>query len=294
MTEPTPPAWTHHTAEVNSITLHYVAAGPADGPLVILLHGFPEFWYSWRFQIPALAAAGYRVIAPDMRGYNYSARPRGAAAYHVRHLTADIAGLIAHAGVRSASIVAHDWGGVVGWHLPMRYPDLVDRLAILNAPHPGRYAELLRDSDQLQKSWYVFFFQIPLLPELMLTAGDYAGLANLFRATTRRPDAFTDADIARYQAAFRQPGAPTAAINYYRALGRANLTGDAPQIRRITCPTLLLWGEQDVALSIQNTTGLSRWVPNLRVTRIPDASHWVQVDAPETVNAALLEFLGTP
>lgn len=284
--------WTHREAVVNGVRLHYVEMG--EGSLVILLHGFPEFWYSWRHQIPALAAAGFRVIAPDMRGYNRSEKPRGVGSYRMEALTADVAALLRHAGAERATIVGHDWGGAVAWQMPVRYPELVERLVVLNAPHPNAMARALLRGSQLRRSWYIFAFQIPALPEATFAAFNGALLARLFRKDPVRRDAFSEADIGRYRRAFHRPGTLTAAINYYRAAVRRNpleaLRGDG----RIACPTLLIWGERDRALGVELSEGLERWVPDIRVERLPDASHWVQNDAPERVNALLLEFLGSP
>ncbi|MGH2599418.1 MAG: alpha/beta fold hydrolase, partial [Dehalococcoidia bacterium] len=269
-------AWTHGEATVNGVRLHYVEAG--SGPLVLLLHGFPEFWYSWRHQIPVLAAAGYHVVAPDMRGYNTSAKPRGVRSYALEPLTGDVLGLIRHFGAERATVVGHDWGGAVAWYVPMRYPDAVERLIVLNAPHPAALMRELHTLDQLRRSWYVFVFQIPWLPEAAVRARGYAMLDRTLRTDPARPDAFSDDDIRRYKRALAQPGALTAAINYYRAAFRRDPRTATRDLRPITCPTLLIWGERDRYLSPRLTEGLDRWVPNLRVERIPDASHWVQVD----------------
>ena len=281
--------WEHRQAIVNGIRLHYVEAG--SGPLVILLHGFPEFWYAWRHQIPALAAAGCHVIAPDMRGYNLSEKPAGVRAYMLASLTADVAALIEHLGAAQATVVGHDWGGGVAWAVPMRYPHLVERLVILNAPHPGALLRELKTPDQLRKSWYMFFFQLPWLPELAIRSGNCAILRDMLRHEPRRPGAFSEEDIGLYVQALMQPGALTAALNYYRALGRRSPLRAAREVRRIDVPTLLIWGEQDPYLSIRLTRDLERWVPDLRVERIPEASHWVQADAPERVNSLINDFL---
>jgi len=285
-----PERWAHRDAVVNGVRLHYVEAGA--GPLVVLLHGFPEFWYSWRHQIPALAAAGFRVLAPDQRGYNESDKPAGVDAYRVEALTADVAGLIRHVGEARAAVVGHDWGGVLAWYLPVQYPELVDRLVVLNAPHPLAYLRELRRGGQLLRSWYVLFFQLPGLPERLIRAGDFAAVRRMLRRQPVRPDAFTEEDVERYRVALARPGALTAALNYYRAAVRGGgLRRAARKMRPIPVPTLLLWGEQDPALSVRLTEGLEAWVPDLRVERIADASHWVQNDAPERVNQALVNFL---
>ena len=281
--------WTHHEAVVNGVRLHFVEQG--EGPLVVLLHGFPEFWYSWRHQIPALAEAGFRVIAPDQRGYNTSEKPPGVRSYRIEHLADDIAALIEHAGESRAVVVGHDWGGAVAWAVSMLRPEVVEKLVVLNAPHPGALQREFRRLRQLARSWYVFFFQLPWLPEAALRFRGYRMLDLGLRRESTRPDAFSDDDIAAYKNALSQPGALTAAINYYRAAVRRNPFESARMLRQIEVPALLIWGEQDPYLGIELTEGLERWVPGIRVERIPEASHWVQVDAAERVNELMIEFL---
>ncbi|MFC4456145.1 alpha/beta hydrolase [Deinococcus sonorensis] len=281
-------AWTHHEAVINHVRLHYVQAGPEDGPLVVLLHGFPEFWYSWRHQLPALAAAGFRVVAPDLRGYNRSEKPPGVAAYRLRQLVADVRALIVHLGSPTAALVGHDWGGVIAWAAAMRHPEVVSRLAILNAPHPGAYRrELRRNPAQWRRSWYVLAVQLPVVPDA-LGRLLRVRIGALLRRSSVRPDAFTDEDVRAYIHALGQPGALTASLNYYRALLR--FPGDMP-LMPIPARTLVIWGAQDVALVPQLSEGLDRWVPHVQVERLPQASHWVQHDAPEVVSRLLIDFL---
>ncbi len=280
---------THHEAVVNGVRLHYVEQGA--GPLVVLLHGFPEFWYSWRHQIPALAEAGYRVITPDQRGYNISEKPPGVRSYRIEHLVDDVAALIEHAGESHATVVGHDWGGGVAWAVPMLHPQIVDKLIVLNSPHPDAFVRELRGPRQLAKSWYIFFFQLPWLPEAAIRFQGYGMMNRVLRHQPRRKDAFSEEDIAAYKQAIAQPGALTAAINYYRALVRRNPSDIRRMVRRIDAPALLIWGEQDPFLGLRLTEGLERWVPNIRVERIANASHWVQVDAAERVNELMIDFL---
>ena len=284
-----PPVWTHREAVVNRVRLHYVEAG--GGPLIVLLHGFPEFWYSWRHQIPALAEAGFRVMAPDLRGYNLSDKPAGVRHYRLGALVEDVAGLIRRAGAGKAVVAGHDWGGGVAWALAMRWPQLLSRLVILNAPHPGAFFRELRTWSQLRRSWYMFFFQLPVLPELFMRAGNFRGLERTLRHDPVRPGAFTDEDIQRYKEAIARPGALTAGINYYRAAFRYSRLSPAQSFPKIEVPTLLIWGEKDRYLGIRLTEGLDRWVADLRIERIPEASHWVQNDAPERVNRLMIDFL---
>jgi pimeloyl-ACP methyl ester carboxylesterase len=285
-----PGDWAHRRVAVDGIGLHYVEAGA--GRPVVLLHGFPEFWYSWRHQLPALADAGFRALAIDLRGYNESDKPAGVDAYRPDRLTEDVAELIRRAAGGRAFVVGHDWGGVVAWRLAARHPDLVDKLAVLNATHPAAYRrERRRNFRQWLRSWYVLFFQLPWLPERVLRAGDYALLARALRRQPVRPGAFSAEDVARYKEAWARPGALTAALNYYRAAFRHRAEMErAPQVVRV--PVLVVWGERDPYLGVELTEGLGRWAPDLRVERIADASHWVQNDAPEKVNRLLADFFG--
>jgi pimeloyl-ACP methyl ester carboxylesterase len=285
---PDVPGVVHETTTVNGIRLHYAEAG--QGPPVVLLHGFPEFWYSWRHQLPALARAGYRCLAPDLRGYNASDRPPHVRNYRVRTLVEDVADLIRQVAGGSAFVVGHDWGGVLAWRLAAVHPELVRKLAILNAPHPMAYrAELKRNPGQWLRSWYVLFFQLPRLPEAMLRAGDFALLRRTWRRQPTRPDAFTAADIAAYRQALSVPGGLIGPVNYYRAALRygGELYGP-PQV--IAAPTLVLWGLRDAYLSSSLTERLGAWVSDLRVERIAEASHWIQHDVPSQVSERLARF----
>ncbi len=199
-------------AEIGDARLHYVEAG--EGPLIVLLHGFPEFWYGWREQIGPLAAAGFRVVAPDTRGYNLSSKPDGVAAYDIGKLAADIRDLIRERGAESALLAGHDWGGSIAWATAMNHPEVVDRLAILNAAHPRKLSQGLHHPGQLRKSWYFFFFDLPELPETVVHADHW----RFFRHFLRDADpAYTPEEIDRYVEAWSQPGAATGMINYYRS-----------------------------------------------------------------------------
>ncbi len=275
-------------ADVGGVRLHYVEAG--EGPLVVLLHGFPEFWYSWRHQIPALAAAGFRVVAPDMRGYNLSEKPRGWRLYDAALLADDIAGLIRSLGGERAHLVGHDWGAGVAYATAMRHPEAVGRLAVLNCPHQARMLEGFRTLKQLRKSWYIFLFQIPRLPESRLSREDFSLLRRVLR--TDSPTGFTEEDLERYAEAWAQPGALTAMLNYYRAALRQSPRSAAARLEPIEAPTLVIWGLRDRALGSELAEPPARLVPNARIEWIPEATHWVQHDAPERVNELLIEFLG--
>ena len=278
-------------ADLGDVRLHYVEAG--KGPLVVLLHGFPQSHHMWRHQIPALAEAGFRVVAPDMRGYNLSDKPEGIEPYRVGTLARDVERLIVERGGEKASVVGHDWGGIVAWLAAMRYPERVEKLAILNVPHPARFSDGLTMPKQLLKSSYMFFFQIPWLPEKALSANDFAVLRAGFRRNPMRTGAIPEEDAERYVEALSRPGALTATINYYRALLR-NPSEMRALLRKIEAPTLVIWGEKDVFLSQELADPGPLWVPDLRVERFPNASHFVAEDRPDEVNALLLDFLRRP
>jgi pimeloyl-ACP methyl ester carboxylesterase len=272
---------THGFLEANGIRLHYVEEG--TGPLLLLLHGFPDFWYSWRHQLPVLAAAGHRVVAVDLRGYNQSERPAGVAAYRLDEVTRDIAALVQALG-GPAIVVGHDWGGVIAWHLAMHHPATVASLVVLNAPHPVPFRrELTSLSSQPLRSSYAAFFQLPTLPEAMLSAFDFA----LFRRTLRHGPAESERDVAEYMSAFRAPGALSAALNYYRAHVRFPRAPAKP----IPHPTLLLWGVRDPFLVPALTEGLERWVPTLQTEKLKDAGHWLHHSHAPQVNARIRAFL---
>jgi pimeloyl-ACP methyl ester carboxylesterase len=275
--------WRHNYATVNGVRLHYAEVG--SGPLVILLHGFPQCWYEWRYVIPRLAEH-FHVIAPDMRGYNESDKPPGIASYTIENLTQDIASLIETLGEERAHIVGHDWGGGVAWGLGMQHSHRVDRLAVLNSPHPAAFERELKKGRQLLRSWYIFFFQLPLLPEASMRLTLRRSLPN----SAQVPGAFPEEALDVYENAISQPGAATAMINYYRALFR-NAPAARRLIRPITRPTLLLWGMKDFALIPELTEGLEQWVPDLRIERREESGHWLPEEKPGVVGDALLDFL---
>ena len=268
--------------------LHYVEAGDGDAPLIVLLHGFPEFWFGWRLQIAPLAAAGFRVVAPDTRGYNLSSKPEGFEAYGVDLLAADIRALIRELGAESALLVGHDWGGSIAWTTAMNHPEVVDRLAILNAAHPRRLGEGLHNPNQLRKSWYFFFFAVPGLPEDVVQLRDWHFFRH-FLEDANPP--YTDEEIERYEEAWSQPGAAAGMINYYRASVRQSQKEAVAKLRPISVPTLVIWGERDSYLGSDLAEPERDDVPNLdRVERLPDASHWVHHDEAERVNQLLIDF----
>ena len=277
--------------EVNGLRLHYVSQG--QGPLALLLHGFPEFWYSWRHQLPFLARK-FLTVAPDLRGYNTSDKPRGVKHYLLEELMGDARGLIQTFGEGKATVIGHDWGGVIALNLAAFYPESVERLVIMNAPHVLAYLrELRRNPKQRKMSRYVFYFQVPGLPERTIRRSDFQALERIFSRWVYRKESFTPEDIRKFKQAMGQPGCLTAAINYYRGLFR-----DPSALRRlrnypkIEAPTLIIWGENDRALSRELIEGLDPYFttpPQIRT--IPRCSHWVQQEQPERVNELLGEFL---
>lgn len=288
---------THQYLKSNGVTLHTVVAGPEDGPPVILLHGFPEFWYGWRRQIPYLAERGFRVIAPDQRGYNLSDKPKAISAYRISELARDVVGLLDTLGYERVYLVGHDWGAAVAWWVATLFPDRLHKLAILNVPYPTLAAKAYQAGDwrQILKSWYIFFFQIPRLPETLLGFNQARGLEQAM-SRSGKSTTFTPEELAAYRQAWSQPGALTAMINWYRAAGRSatqpkhgELVSRAPV--RITTPTLMLWGEQDIALEKSLAQQSIDLCDNGRLVFFPDATHWVQHDETAEVNRLIGEFL---
>lgn len=274
--------------DAGAVALNVAEAG--EGPLVVLLHGFPEFHGGWRHQIPALVDAGFRVVAPDQRGYGLSDKPARVGDYRVEALAADVAGLIEACGEQRAHVVGHDWGALVAWGMAMWHPEMVSSLSILNVPHPQRLqAALTRPSRQMLRSWYAMLFQIPRLPEMLLSAGGYRAMAQGF--ADARPGAFTAEDLDRYRAAWSRPGALTAMLAWYRAAVRRDPRASRAGWRTIKAPTLVIWGERDRFIEASLAEPDPAWVPRARVERLPAASHWVQHDEPDRVNALLIEHL---
>lgn len=279
-------AWTHGYAEVNGVRLHYAEVGRGSGPLVILLHGFPQCWYVWHAVMTRLGAR-FHVVAPDMRGYNGSDKPEGVSEYTLDKLGADVAALVGALGEEKAHIVGHDWGGSVAWQVGAHHPERVDRLVVLNSPHPGALARELKTPGQLLRSWYVFFFQLPLLPEAVLRLIIRRGMSS----TAAIPGAFPNEALDVYENAVSQPGAATAMLNYYRAAMRSARTRLKEATPTISAPTMLLWGMKDRFLSPRLTDGVEEWVPNLRFERIEESGHWLPDEAPGVVADKLLDFL---
>lgn len=288
---PSPPGVVHQRVKANGLDFHVATLGAGER-LALCLHGFPESWYSWRHQMPLLAGLGWRVWAPDLRGYGESERPPRVADYAIEVLLDDVAGLIDAAGAREVMLVAHDWGGILAWYFAMRRLRPLARLVVMNVPHPGAARPAFRRLAQLRRSWYALFFQLPWLPEKLLGAGGCRAVGEVMRRSSCHPERFPDADLEVFrQAACR--GSLSGMLHSYRALLRG---GGARRQHRlgyppIETPTLFLWGEQDVALTRATTEGTGAFVRELTLRYLPGASHWVQQDEPETVNAMLGAWL---
>jgi epoxide hydrolase 4 len=288
----------HSFADVNGVRLHYATAGA--GKLVLFLHGFPEFWYEWKNQL-AEFGRHFQAAAPDMRGYNLSSKPAELADYTMDKLVGDVRDLVHHLGARSCLLVGHDWGGVVAWATAIALPELVEKLVTINAPHPGVFRQLLKtDPEQQQASQYMLVFRSPgMYAEDMLSANGFGVMREMVFGDVLRSGYFTEADWQKYVEAWSQPGALTGGLNYYRAAQVGPPSGEGepafagmdrlPSLE-VKVPTLVIWGEKDIALTIKNLDGLDKYVSNLRVERVPGATHWVVHEQPALVNRLLREF----
>ena len=291
----------HIAIETNGVRLHVAQAGPADGRVVLLLHGFPEFWRGWARQAGALVEAGFRVVIPDQRGYNLSDKPEGVENYRVGILVKDMIGLLDALGCERVLLAGHDWGAMVAWEIALRSPERVEKLVIANVPHPAVMQRfLLTRFKQMLKSWYILFFQIPGLPEWLLSRGDYAAMRRMMVASAGA-GTFSEADLAAYSAAWRQPGALKAMIHWYRAAFRGTVRGlrrgrrsragsGETSARRVKAPTLILWGMKDVALSHEMAVSSIEYCQQGELVFFKDATHWVQHDEAEAVGERMVSF----
>ncbi|MES1178929.1 MAG: alpha/beta hydrolase [Myxococcales bacterium] len=274
----------HRRVRTGRLELHVAELG--SGPPVLLLHGFPAYWADWEPQMRVLAASGFRAIAPDLPGYGESGQLPNVLDYRALELAADLAGLIRALGLQRAHVIGHDWGGTLAYLLAAEHPELVERLVIINAGHPVLLKRALRRFEQLRRSWYIFLFQLPVLPEWLVQRRVTISLC--LRGMEVRAGAFSDTDLERYTAAMRAPGVARAALSYYRAAFRA----PARSACLVTQPTLVLWGDQDQALSAPLLlTGLEQHVPQAKVARFANAGHWLHHDLPEVVSRHAIEFL---
>ncbi len=288
------PAITQRFAQLDGIRLHFAETGRDNPELVLLLHGFPEFWYSWRHQLRALGHR-YHVVAPDLRGYNLSDKPPRVEDYAIDLLVNDVIGLIDYFGAGKAAVIGHDWGAGVAWAVAQKHPERVSKLAVMQVPPAAAWRANLT-LRQFLRSLYMFFFQLPRVPEFLIGMKNLKGIDRTFRDKVVVRGAFTDADIRRYKDALRKPGALTAALNYYRAnVGRVLRKPEASEASRdsrVQVPTLFIFAEQDFAIIPATVRGVDDYVnAPYRELRVPESGHWVQNEAPGKVNAALLEFL---
>jgi len=280
-TPPEPSGLDHGFLRSGGVRIHYVTMG--KGPLLVFLHGFPDFWYGWRHQL-AEFARDHRVVAIDMRGYNDSDKPAEREAYAMTHLVADVAAVIGELGEgRKATLVGHDWGGIVAWSFADAHPELLEKLIIINIPHPAVMARAIRRPPQLFKSWYIYMFQLPGIPEFAVTRGHGQLMESVFRGGAVNPDAFNDRDIAVYREAICKPGVATAALNYYRNAG----ANSRPAWGKITVPTTMIWGLEDRALGPNLLEGNDAYVENLTVHKVPGAGHFPHQEKPQMVNSLI-------
>lgn len=282
------PPLEHHRVDVGALSLHVVTAGPADGPPVLMLHGFPECWWGWSHQLKPLVDAGFRVVVPDQRGYNTSDKAARTQDYALPHLVEDVIGLLDALALDRPTLVCHDWGGAVGWQTALTYPERFRAFVPMNMPHLGVMGREVRRWRQLQKSWYILAFQFPGVAERILLRNDCEQLVRaLFGNTVHKP--FTDEDLAVYREAWKQPGAVEAMLRWYRAVLR--YPPRRPPHRTVDLPALMIWGRQDKALGFPMVEPSMAYLPQGRLEVIDDAGHFVQHDRPDRVNALLLDFL---
>jgi pimeloyl-ACP methyl ester carboxylesterase len=286
--------WHHGEVLTNGVRLHYVEAGDPDGGLVLLLHGFPECWYSWRLQIGPLANTGRRVIAVDLRGFGRSDKPPGVAAYDLETLAADIVGCVDRLtpGAPAAAVVGHDWGGSIAWAVGALHPEAARRLVVVNCPPAYALRRAWRNPKQALKSWYMFFIQIPRLPEALLRSGGFQFVDQaLGPARRRNPSAVTAEDIAYERTEMARPGALTGALNYYRALLRLSPATLQRLAQPVGVPTLLIWGDHDPYAQVELTRDFPSWATGGRLVHLPEAGHFSHQEEPERVNQLLMEWL---
>lgn len=281
--------WKKEYIKVNGINLHVVTAGPEDGPLVLLLHGFPEFWYGWKNQIDPLVKAGYRVLVPDQRGYNLSDKPKRVGDYTINKLRDDMVELIKSQDHKKAIIIGHDWGGIVSWHLASTRPEYVSKLIPINAPHPAVISQVIKNYPlQLLLSSYVFFFQFPLLPEKIFQVDRFRFLKQAFYWTSRK-NTFSNEDMDHYEEAWAQPQTLTSMLNWYRAMQQGSFSQVVD--RPITVPVRMIWGRGDQFLSIESAKQSLQLCLDGNMALIEEATHWVTHEYPETVNRLIIRFL---
>jgi len=274
--------------ETNGVKLHVMEAGPADGQMILFLHGFPEFWYAWRKQIDYFADKGYLVVVPDQRGYNLSYKPEGIASYKIDELAKDIVGLIDAYGRDKTFLVGHDWGASVSWWVALKYPERLQKLVILNVPHPKVMAKtVFTNVEQMKKSWYIFYFQLPGAVDKLADSTNYQWVLDMITSSAN-PGAFTPVELEEYRKAFAQPGAFTAMVNWYRAMIQTKQ--EQPQSFEVTVPMILMWGEDDVAMLTEMADESMAYCKQGKLIKFPKVSHWIQHEAADKVNPLIATF----
>uniref|UniRef100_A0A1I7T4J5 AB hydrolase-1 domain-containing protein n=1 Tax=Caenorhabditis tropicalis TaxID=1561998 RepID=A0A1I7T4J5_9PELO len=284
--------WNHKFVQLKDIRMHYVEEGPSDGDVLLMVHGFPEFWYSWRYQIQFFKRS-HRCVAIDMRGYNTTDHPSGISNYNIKFLVDDIRQFIETLGLKKVTLAAHDLGAIISWRVAMLHPNLIDKLIICNVPHPSAFYQVYKSSkEQRDKSWYIYFFQSQLLPEIAMRSNKMKMLESMFRgkiAGIRNSQNFTDEDMLAWKHVFSQPGATTGPLNYYRDLFNAS---NVPKKLQVVQPkVLILWGDEDAFLDKKGAELSIQFCRQCRLQMIRGASHWVQQDQPDLVNTYMEQFM---
>lgn len=274
--------------ETNGIKLHVMESGPEDGPMILFLHGFPEFWYAWRKQIGYFAQRGYLVVAPDQRGYNLSDKPKGIPSYKIDELAKDAVGLMDFYKRPQIFLVGHDWGAAVSWWISLKYPERIKRLVIMNVPHPLVFRKhLFGNQKQMEKSWYIFYFQLPGAVEAFASANNYHWPVNLL-VESSRPDTFKPEELEKYREAFMQPEAFSSMVNWYRAALQA--PSEPPKNFRVTMPTLVLWGVNDVAIIPEQADDTMAFCDQGRLVKFEACSHWIEHEEASAINPMIDDF----
>ena len=286
MSLPTTTTLQHQFIDTNGVRLHYVTQG--SGPLMLFLHGFPEFWYTWRHQIPVFAEH-FTVVVPDLRGYNDSDKPEDVGEYALSELAKDVLGIVQKLGDERCVLVGHDWGGAIAWKFAYAHPDMLDKLIILNCPHPRRFLDGLANPAQWLRSAYMGFFQLPFLPELVLQANDYQFIDKVFDGMATNRSAITETDVQAFKTAIAKPGALHAGLNYYRNLFTPAMFQQEWPVLEV--PTLMIWGEDDPAFETSLAEGTEDYVRDFHLRYISQCGHWVPQEYPDLVNQYIGEFL---
>ncbi|MCB1180370.1 MAG: alpha/beta hydrolase [Leptospiraceae bacterium] len=281
----------HEYVRTNGVNLHIVKKG--NGPLIIFLHGFPEFWYSYRHQLLDFSK-DFTAVAIDNRGYNESDKPVGVDSYRLEELVKDVKGIIEYLGFEKCTLVAHDLGGIIAWQLAYSHPEILDNLIILNCPHPMKYSRELKNPTQIFKSWYIYFFQLPIIPEFLISINNFQGIEEIFLKITEAKHKFEKSDLEKYRKMASKENGITSMLNYYRNVFKfLPLLEKSNMNKKLNVPTLIIWGEDDKVLSKSLTYDMGEFLSNFEIKYIPDCSHWVQQEEPELVNQYIREFLNT-